>query len=483
MEQNKISRLLRTIRTLQLISVVSQCLLLLASAYLVWHLTNLLAEKYLWTSRSLIWISAGMLLLYLFSRSVAWFAARNDRINAAAVDRFYDLKERVVTYVELQKNGHPFLEPLVHETTPKLDSVSALRVSGIKSATLLPVILVAFLTASLWIVPYLPVADAVMVKKQEQKRITAGAKEIAEAIQRLEQKQKLNPETKKLFQEFKKIAQDLQKPELDKADALKKLNALEEKLKNSLSQSQEKLGKDLEKAWQQAAQPEAKTGEVTAEQKQELEQLAKDFRNALQGKEPSGGMDQRNLSTENMSSKDIQALKDALKKYKEQKSNAEQMRAEMQKAVDHAQEGMSTGKRPYITDSRMKDRDVEQGKSGVEDGPGTTNKDAGPSHFDTTKKGTGKYVEDRTKAEYDRLYEGQRENVGKDPLYIESQWDENGEPKFTRVRNFGLDKDSTFKNGPQQQAGQNQDESAIRKERVPPSYQKIVKEYFETIED
>jgi hypothetical protein len=483
MEQNKISSLLRTIRNLQLISLFAQCLLLLTSAYLVWKLTNLLAEKYLWTSLFLIWISAGMLLLYLFSRSIAWFASRNDRVNAAAVDRLYNLKERVVTYVELQKNHHPFLEPLVHETTPRLDCVSALRAAGIKSVTLLPVILLALLTASLWIVPYLPVPDAVIVKKQEQKRIAAGAKEMEEAIRRLEQKQKLNPETKKLFQEFKKIAQDLQKPQLDKAEALKKLNAIEEKLNKNLSQNQQKLGKELEKALQQAAQPEAKNGELSAGHKQELEQLSKDFKNALQGKEPSGGMDQHNLSTENMSSKDIQALKDALKKYQEQKSNAEQMRAEMQKAVDRAQKGMSTGKRPYITDSRIKDRDVEQGKGGVEDGPGTTNKDAGPSHFNTTKKGTGEYVEDRTKAGYDRLYEGERENVGKDPLYIESQWDENGEPKFTRVRNFGLDKDPALKNGSQQPSDQNQDESVIRKERVPPSYQEIVKKYFDTIEE
>lgn len=482
MEQNKISRLLRTIRTLQFLSLIAQCLLIFVSGYLIWQLSNLISEKYLWSAPFLIWISALMLLLYFLSRSIAWFASRNDRVNAAAVDRIYNLKERVVTYVELQKNNHPFLEPLVHETTPKLDSVSAFRVAGIKPATLLPAILAALLTALLWIAPYLPVQDAVIVKKQQQKRLVAGAKEMEAAIRRLELKQKLNPETKKLLQELKKIAQDLQKPELEKAEALKKLNAIEEKLRTSLSQNQEKIGKDLEKAWQQAAQPDAKRDELTAGQKQELERLAKDFQNALQGKEPSGGTDHRNLSTENMSSKDIRALKDALKKYKEQKSNAEQMRAEMQKAVDGAHKGMSTGKRPYITDSRIKDRDVEQGKGGVEDGPGTTNKDAGPSHFNTTKKGTGEYVEDRTKAEYDRLYEGQRENVGKDPLYIESQWDENGEPKFTRVRNFGLDKETNLKNGSQQPTVQNEDESAIRKERVPPSYQKIVKRYFEIIE-
>ena len=482
MEQNKISRLLRNVRTLQLLSLITQCLLFVACAYLIWKLSNSIAEKYLWSSPFLVWISAGMLLLFLFSRSIAWFASRNDKVNAAAVDHLYNLKERLTTYVELQKNRHPFLEPLVHETTPKLDPVSALRVAGIKSATLLPILLLVFLMSFLLIVPYLPVPDAVIVKKQEQKRIAAGAKEMEQAIRRMEQKPKLNPETKKLFQEFKKIAQDLQKPQLDKAQALKKLNTLEEKLQKAVSQNEQKLGKDLEKAWQEAAQPEAKDGGLTAEQKGELQQLAKDFQNALQGKEPSGGMDQRNLSTENMSSKDLQALKDALKKYQEQKSQSEQMRAELQKGLGHAQKKMAAGKRPFTTDSHIKDRDVEQGKGGVEDGAGTTNKDAGPSHFDTTKKGKGEYVEDRTKAEYERLYEGERENAGKDPLYLESQWDKNGNPQYTRVRNFGLDKDSSLKNRSAQPSGQNQDESAIRKERVPPSYQAIVKKYFEQIE-
>ncbi len=482
MEQNKISRLLRNVRTLQRLSWFAQCLLFVACAYVIWRLANLIAEKYLWSSPFLIWISAGMLLLFLFSRSVAWFVSRNDTRNAAEIDRLYELKERLTTYVELRKSGHPFLQPLVQETTTKLDSVSVVRVAGMKPALLSPVLLLSFLLSIVLIVPYLPVPDAVVVKKQEQKRIATGAKQMEETVRRLEQKQKLNPETKKLFQEFKKIAQDLQKPQLDKAQALKKLNALEEKLKKNLSQNQEKLGKDLEKAWQEAAKPQANDGALTSQQKEELQQLAKDFQKALQGKEPSGGIDQKNLNTGNMSSKDLQALKDALKKHQEQKSKSEQMRADLQKALDHAQKGMATGKRPFTADSHIKDRDVEKGKGGVEDGPGTTNKDAGPSHFNTTKKGTGEYMEDRTKAGYDRIYEGERENVGKDPLYLESQWDENGNPQYTRVRNFGLDKDSTLENGAPQPSGQNQDESAIRKERVPPAYQKIVKRYFDVIE-
>ncbi len=55
------------------------------------------------------------------------------------------------------------------------------------------------------------------------------------------------------------------------------------------------------------------------------------------------------------------------------------------------------------TDSRIKDRDIEKGGGGVDDGPGTTNKDVGPQHFSTKKQGGGEYAEDKTKAEYEQL--------------------------------------------------------------------------------
>jgi hypothetical protein len=120
----------------------------------------------------------------------------------------------------------------------------------------------------------------------------------------------------------------------------------------------------------------------------------------------------------------------------------------------------------------------------VEDGPGTTNQDTGPSHFDTKKKGTGEYVEDRTRAEHDPLYEGERdEKAGKEPLLLPGQWDENGNPEYTRVRNFGLNKDASGQNRGNAPAPQNPDEAAVRKERIPASHQKIVKEYFEVVEE
>ncbi len=482
MEQNKISRLLRKIRRFQVISLLGHCLILAGCSYLIWKLAGQIERQYLWSSPLIVFISTGTVLLFLLSRSLAWIVSHNRRTIAAAVDRLYDLKDRLSTYTELEKNGHPFLNALTRETSSKLANISVFRALELKSILLPSVALFLFLISAMLVLPYLPIPDSILAKQLEQKRIDAKGKELAEFVRELEKKP-IPAELKKLTQEFKKLAQELQKPSVDKAEALKRLNALEEKQKYFFSANQQKLADDLKKAWQEAAQADPDRGGLTADQKAAMEQLAKDFQGALEGQEPSEGMQTEKLNTEKLDGKDLKSLKEALKKYQEQKSHAEQMRAELQKALDSTRKTTSSGKGTFTADSHLKDRDLEKGKGGVEDGPGTTNQDSGPSHFDTSKKGTGEYVDDRTKSKYERMYEGQRENVGKDPVYLQSQWDENGNPQYTRVRNFGLNKDATGKNAPNQIVSQNQDESAVRKERVPPSHQKIVKEYFEAIEE
>jgi hypothetical protein len=213
------------------------------------------------------------------------------------------------------------------------------------------------------------------------------------------------------------------------------------------------------------------------------EALQKELKNALEGKEPKSGEQRNSLSGENLSTKDLESLKQALKEYQSKKSQSEQMRSELKQALEQARKGTSSGKSRYTTDSRLKDRDTETGKGGVEDGPGTTNKDSGPSRFDTTKKGKNEYVEDRTKSDYERLFRGQREEVGNDPLYLQNRWNESGNPEYSRVRSFGAEKDSVLQGNSPLAGNQNQNESDIRKERVPPSYQEIVKKYFESIEE
>jgi len=482
MEQNSISRLLRKVRTIQAVSFLAQCFLVLISAYLCWKAAGLLTQHYAWSSSILPLIGGSAPVLWIVIRAIGNYWAANDRTNAARIDHEYALKERVTTYVELRTSGHPFLDPLIQESETKLIPVSPWKISRFFSGMAAPTALMLLFAMAPLLIPYLPVPSSILAKKEERKSIIAKAKELEKTAHRLEQKQ-TTPEMKKLLQEFKKVSQQLQKPDIDKAGALKQLNTLEEKLRKMDAQSQQKLAKDLQNAWNQAKQDDGKNNSLTDYQKAEIDQLAKSMDRAMEGNESLGGHQKETLKMEHFSQNDLQAMKDALKKFNEQKAQAEQMRAQLEEALKEAQQGTSASstKKRFITDSRLKDREVETGKGGVEDGPGTTNKDSGPSRFDTRKKNAkGEYVEDRTKTEFERLYDGQRENVGKDPLYLQNQWNENGDPGYTHVRNFGVNKNPVLNGAADGLTNQNDQESAVRKERIPPSYREIVKNYFET---
>ena len=483
MERNNISHLLRNIRRLQWISLLVQIALLFAAMILTWILTAQLREKYLWASPALVWLIAGALFLFVLSKCFAWILSRTEHGNAVQVDRLYGLKERLSTYVELKNSNHPFLEPLIHETAGKLAAVSPIQASGGISALRLPAVFFAAILAAVVLIPYLPVPQTIVTKKKEQQQIAESAKEMEKFALELEKKQADNPEMKRLAAELKKLARDMQKPETDKAEALKKLNALDEKHRKALADYQQKLASELQKATAQASGSKSGDQNATAEQKAETEKLAAELKQAMEGQAGSGKMAAANLQTQNLSSKDLKKLKEALKKYQEQKEQAERMRADLSNSIEKMRKGTSPNRGNFTTDSQLKDRDIEKGKGGVEDGAGTTNQDTGPSHFDTKKKGNGQYMEDRTKAEYERLYGGQRENAGKDPVYLESQWNQEGDPQYTNVRNFGLDKEGGVGAPATTTGKQNQGESSVRKERVPPSHEKIVKEYFEAIEE
>jgi hypothetical protein len=484
MEQPTILRLLRTIRQLQLLSFAAQIVMILGTALLVWKLTGKIELQYLWSSPVVVSVATAAILLFLVSRSVAWIISRNHRTNAAEVDRMYGLKNRVATYIELKESTHPFLAPLIRETSSKLDSVSALRSSGAAHGILVPAATLLVVALALLTLPYLPVPQEIASRKQEQKRIAETGKELEQFARRLEQRKTATPELKQLTNQLKELSRQLQKPAIDKADALKKLNQLQEKLNQIDTNNRQRLAEDLKKSWQDAAKADGDKPGPSADQKTAMEQLAREFEGALEGKEPSKGIETQKVNQGEFSKQDVEKLKEALKKYQEQKSQAEKMRAEMQQALDKTRKTTTAGKNSYITDSRLKDRDVEKGKGGIEDGPGTTNQDTGPSRFSTKKKEKSEYVEDRTKSEYERKYQGERTDAGKEPVFLESHWDENGDPQYTRVRNFGKQNDPGNQPGDGRNvAKQNQDESAVRKERIPASHQQIVKEYFEAIEE
>jgi hypothetical protein len=479
MERNRVSGMLRKIRRIQLMSTFAQCSLILGTALLGLQAILLLSDHYSRPVPAAVWITGSAIVLALLAHSLIRYSARDDRINAHQLDEMYGLKERVTTYVELRKSAHPFLNPLVHECEAKLDIVSPWKASCFLKEMLLPAILVLITGISIAFIPMLPVSAATLLRKAEKTQITEMAKDLERKVQQL-QRQPSTPQMKKLLEEFKNAAKELQKPDADRAKALRRLNALEDEIKKNSAQNQQRLSRGLQNAWDDAQKGNAEDN-LSDAQKAELQNLAKSFDQAMHGQEPLDGNRLENLNTENFSTKDIQSLKDAIKKFEAQKAQSDQLKSQLEEALESARKGPSeTGHRNrYTTDSRLKDRAVERNKGGVDDGPGTTNQDSGPSHFDTHKKNPEEYVEDRTKAKYEQIYSGERENAGKDPLYLQNHWSENGDPAYTNVRNFGVNRDPQSDGLADGLVKQSQKESAVRKERVPPSYQEIVKKYFE----
>lgn len=485
MNTNPVDRFLRRIKTAHVLTLALQLALIGAGAWIAAKTAGAASERYasVYGMAAAI-VMAAALLIVLIQVLVRFFQRTELRV-AQELDSRFGLKDRLSTYIEIRRLDHPFLPALAVDTQIRLRDVSvwsaANPVRAIAPSALLP----ACLLALLFLIPFLPVPKSIALQKQEQEQIRTEAQSLEREIRELQKKKELSPDVKKLLDEALKEAKDMQKPGVEKADALKRLNSLENKLaqiqKLDRAEKQQQLAKSLQDA--KSGSPENGSDAPSSE---EIKQLAKDIQDALGNNTKDLQGSKENPASPGatpMSKQQMEAMKKALEEYKKSAADTEQRMAEMQKALDNARSGIGGGKHKVTSDSRVKDRDVEKGKGGVDDGPGTTNKDVGPQHFSTKKTGAGEYAEDKTKAKYEQLYKGERTNAANDPLMLGSKWNDSGELTTQRIRSFGLDSDATASRQGGSLAGQNSQESEIRKEKVPASYQKMVKEYFESIQE
>ncbi|HSP07454.1 MAG TPA: hypothetical protein VLR94_09770, partial [Acidobacteriota bacterium] len=331
------------------------------------------------------------------------------------------------------------------------------------------------------LLPYLPVPPSLAGRVEQHRQLAQEAKKLRTDIRKIEQEAQKRPELKPLAAELSQLAKDLQKPSMDPAEALKELNAAQDRLKDIQSRS-EKLQKDaLAHELDRLAKEGKLPGQMTESEKKQIQQMARELEQAMSDQNLEGGKEARSaLEGGRLSKEQMEQMKKSFDKFKDEQAETEKRMAELQKSMDNAKKSASAGKNRVIFNSKIDDRKVETGRSSVEDGPGTTNKDVGPSKFDTHKQGKGQYMEDRTKAEYEQLYKGQREKAGSDPLFLNSQWDaENA--RFTRIRTFGVSSDTGTTGSSIESVAQSDEESVIRKEKIPASYRNLVKKYFESI--
>lgn len=475
MQSQKVERLLSSVRQWRFAATALQFGITLAGGWTAWKLSTQIEEKYLFHHPVVIFLVLTSLILVLVCRAV--FDLHEDIHRMAhRLDRSYRLQDRLTTYVELRNSTHPFLAALAGETETRIAGISPMRAAQLQRGVAVPAMFSLLIFVGTAILPYLPVSQKVIAQKEQQKQIRQQAKELVQQIAKLEKEN--IPELKKLLAESRKTAQELQKPETDPVEALKRLNALQEKAKTAGQNLQKSLAEKLKQDLSDT--PIGKQAADSADAERIVE-MAREFQKAM-GKDFQGGKEVEGSGKQQLSQKEIDQMKQALKKYDAEKAQSEKTLAELQRSLENAKDKIGSAKKAYVTDSRINERDLERGKSSVEDGPGTTNLDVGPQSFDTKKKQPRIFMEDRTKVEYEKSYKGEREKAGRDSLYLDSRWNDTGNPGYTRIRTFGLESGKESSNTVSETAPQDTDESQMEKERVPAAYRKIVKQYFESIE-
>ena len=479
MHSKVIDRLFEKVHRLQLGSLVLRLTVLGICAWMAQKFAFSAAEKYdLRVSAVLLSLPATLFLIPLIS-ALAWYRAQTQERTAAALDRQHQLKERLTTYVEFRDSNHPFTQALCSEIEAKVSQVP-LGASRIFMRLRAPFVVFLVLLTSAALLPYLPVPEAVVARQEERKQIEKSVRKLTQTLQEIQKRNPENPQLAQMAKQLRKIAQELQKPETTKPEALKKLNAMQTALQEHAKSESQDRQKQLRQTIENVTK-ENVSGQGNVDQK-EIEQLLAEIEQASNQEDFKDGSETEQSGQKGKWNPDqARRLKQAVEDYNAQKTKSERELAELQRSLTDAQKEMTGGASKFTTDSTLSERDLERGKSGVEDGPGTTNFDVGPQTFDTKKKKGEKYVEDRTKAEYEQLYEGQREKVGSDPLYLNSKWNSE-DAKYTRIRSFGLESESAVEAAPSEVARQNQNESEVRKERIPAAYRKMVKKYLESIE-
>jgi len=480
MRSEKLDQLLSSIRAWRTMRFGLQLLLLLISAVLIFELNRKIADKYLFYHPILIFILSGGIILLLAALSLQLFLRDNQRSLAGELDHDYKLKDRLNTYLELRDSSHPFLPALIHESEAHLPDLQFMRSARLQEGSTAPLLLTALLAVAVATFSYWPVSATTSARAEQHRQIKTASQKFQKELQNIQKSSTITPEIKKLSQDFLKAVEHMNKPNVDPAKALQKMNEMNQQLKN-LNQQLEKQQKDTFAQNLKSMKDSDSKGQAGKNQDQ-LEKEAADLREELEKEGLQGGEELRQkMEKGKLSQQDLNKMKKALKEYQGNKKSRDQQMAELQESLQNAQKGMTGGKHKIVYNSQVKDRDIEKSKGGVSDGPGTTNKDIGPSRFDTKKDGKTEYAEDRTKAKYEQIYSGQREKVGKDPMFLGSKWDAE-KSRYVRVRTFGESNEPQILGGDASTAKQSEAESIVGKEKIPASYRDIILRYFESIE-
>ncbi|HET6266188.1 MAG TPA: hypothetical protein VFG11_00595, partial [Acidobacteriota bacterium] len=251
------------------------------SAVLIRKAALLTADRYLPSHGLTLAILLSAALLFLVTSTIVRYRYLTVRRIALLLDTRYQLKDRLTTYMEIRDQDHPFLKALTHDLEQHLGAIRLWNRLELQRLLGGPFVFLCLMILACAVIPLMPVPSSIQAHQQELRQIHQAAKQLESDINKLSEKKEESPELKQFLQQALREAKKLQEPNIDKADALARLNAL----KTQLNQLSGKLGQasqqDLAAMAQQLKEDASKAGASDPEAAKAMDEMARQIEQSL----------------------------------------------------------------------------------------------------------------------------------------------------------------------------------------------------------
>jgi hypothetical protein len=300
---------------------------------------------------------------------VAWSWRLTDRAGARALDRFHGLHDRLASALAFGAAAErtPFMDAAIEDAVlaaPQAKPRAAVRLPvprSLGAAAVLAGLLVGVLLFE--VRHHIPVAHATTIDPMEM--APDDLEDVKDFLQQLKQKDQ-SDDTKAAIDEFNKLVDDIANKRLDRTEAFRRMEALEQKLltgseadKKSLEEQLEKIGDEMKKA--ELTKP---AGAALADNKLEqardaMHELAKKMR------EKGGQIDKAKL--EQMREALQKASADAEKRQQAIEQRRQELADDILKRKEKAADGGSEEEQSLLQKKQRElerlDRDLDQEKN------------------------------------------------------------------------------------------------------------------------
>jgi hypothetical protein len=300
---------------------------------------------------------------------VAWSWRLADRAGARALDRFHGLHDRLASALAFGATPErtPFMDAAIEDAVlavPQAKPRAAVRLPvprSLGAAVGLAGLLVGVLLFE--VRHHIPIAHATTIDPMEM--APDDLEDVKDFLQQLKQKDQ-SDDTKAAIDEFNKLVDDIANKRLDRTEAFRRMEALEQKLltgseadKKSLEEQLEKIGEEMKKAELTKPAGEALTDNKLQQARDAMHELAKKMR------EQGGQIDKAKL--EQMRQALQKASADAEKRQQAIEQRRQELADDILKRKEKAADGGSEEEQSLLQKKQRElerlDRDLDQEKN------------------------------------------------------------------------------------------------------------------------